>query len=220
MEGLDALAAASPVLHQHADLQSLKSSGESPLFLLSGSRAEQVSTVAVPSLKRAGEFSGRVPGAVTSQTSATVHVEAHGRLHFGVLDLLVASLLLLLMLPLLAACALAVRLSGRGPVLFRHARIGRDGREFQCLKFRTMVRDADKVFQRILQTDAKAHEEWLAVQKLRNDPRVTFCGRFLRRYCLDELPQLFNVIAGDPSSQPRSADTAPLSLITVPSSQA
>lgn len=175
MEGVDALAAASPVLHQHADLQSLKSSGESPLFLLSGSRAEQVSTVAVPSLKRAGEFSGRV------------------------LDLLVASLLLLLMLPLLAACALAVRLSGRGPVLFRHARIGRDGREFQCLKFRTMVRDADKVFQRILQTDAKAHEEWLAVQKLRNDPRVTFCGRFLRRYCLDELPQLFNVIAGDMS---------------------
>jgi len=114
-------------------------------------------------------------------------------------DVVVASLLLVLMLPLMAAVALTVFFTSRGPVLFKHKRIGRDGLEFQCLKFRTMTCDADAAFQRIMENDKRAQEEWLSVQKLQNDPRVTFAGRFLRRYCLDELPQLFNVIAGDMS---------------------
>ena len=114
-------------------------------------------------------------------------------------DIVVASLLLVLMLPLIAICALTVLLTSRGPVLFKHTRIGRDGVEFQGLKFRTMIHDADAAFQRIIENDKCALEEWLSAQKLRKDPRVTFPGRFLRRYCLDELPQLFNVLAGDMS---------------------
>lgn len=175
IDGIDVLAAAGPALQQHTDIQSTSASAENTSFLLSSSSAEPVIAHAISSREPHGDPSGRF------------------------LDLVVASLLLLFMLPLMGACALAVGLGGGGAVLFRHTRVGRDGREFQCLKFRTMVRDSDAVFQQILKSDRKAREEWLAVQKLRNDPRVTFCGRFLRRYCLDELPQLFNVLAGDMS---------------------
>jgi exopolysaccharide production protein ExoY len=99
----------------------------------------------------------------------------------------------------MALCVLAVLLSGPGPLLFRQTRIGRDGREFTCLKFRTMVNDADKVIAEILQRSATAQAQWMAVQKLTCDPRITPIGGFMRRYCLDELPQLFNVLKGDMS---------------------
>jgi undecaprenyl-phosphate galactose phosphotransferase len=114
-------------------------------------------------------------------------------------DIVVATVLLLFVAPLLAACAVAVALSGPGPLLFRQTRIGRDGREFTCLKFRTMIPDAHLVIDSILQMDAAAREQWEAVQKLRSDPRVTLVGRHMRRFCLDELPQLFNVLAGQMS---------------------
>jgi len=115
------------------------------------------------------------------------------------LDITVAGGLLLLVLPLMAVCALAVLLSGPGPLLFRQQRVGRGGNGFTCLKFRTMVTDADAVMKTLLESNGQAHAQWLAVQKLDRDPRVTRVGRFLRRYCLDELPQLFNVLAGDMS---------------------
>lgn len=111
-------------------------------------------------------------------------------------DLIVATFLLVLVLPLMGVCALAVALSGPGPLLYRHIRIGQNGKEFPCLKFRTMVVHADAAIGEILGNCAQSHKEWLEVQKLRCDPRVTSTGRFLRRYCLDELPQLFNVLAG------------------------
>jgi exopolysaccharide production protein ExoY len=115
------------------------------------------------------------------------------------LDILIASLVILFVLPLMIACSLVVLLSSPGPLLFRQARIGRDGREFICLKFRTMVCDADRTIEQILQTDGAAQRQWSSVQKIHCDPRVTSVGRPLRRYCLDELPQLFNVLAGDMS---------------------
>lgn len=125
--------------------------------------------------------------------------ERNGQFSGRLLDVVVASLLLLLTLPLMGVCALAVALSGPGPLLFRQKRVGRFGREFTCLKFRTMVPNAEVVIERILESSIDAEANWNAAQKLRSDPRVTGVGRFLRRYCLDELPQLFNVLAGDMS---------------------
>jgi lipopolysaccharide/colanic/teichoic acid biosynthesis glycosyltransferase len=86
-----------------------------------------------------------------------------------------------------------------GPVIYRHWRIGRDGRSFQCLKFRSMVPNADDVLRELLAQDAGLKREWARHHKLRSDPRVTALGRFLRRTSLDELPQLWNVIRGEMS---------------------
>ena len=94
--------------------------------------------------------------------------------------------------------SLAMRRDG-GDVLFRHTRIGRNGKAFQVYKFRTMVPNADKVLAAILAADAELREEWLRDHKLKNDPRVTRIGRFLRSTSLDELPQLWNVLKGEMS---------------------
>jgi undecaprenyl-phosphate galactose phosphotransferase len=100
--------------------------------------------------------------------------------------------------PLLAALALVVRADG-GPVFFRQPRVGAGGREFSCLKFRSMVTDADGRLQNLLRSDPRAAAEWAADRKLANDPRITKVGRFLRQSSLDELPQLFNVLSGQMS---------------------
>lgn len=100
--------------------------------------------------------------------------------------------------PLMLVIALLLRKEG-GPVIYRHRRIGRAGRPFQCLKFRTMVPDADRVLRDLLAQDSKLQGEWLRNHKLRCDPRVTALGRFLRRTSLDELPQLWNVLRGEMS---------------------
>ncbi len=113
-------------------------------------------------------------------------------------DLVGASLLLLSLAPLLAVVAILVACEGR-PVLFAHRRIGRHGLAFDCLKFRTMVPDAERRLELILRSDPDAAAEWRTTRKLRNDPRVTRLGRFLRRTSLDELPQLFNVLRGEMS---------------------
>ncbi len=100
-------------------------------------------------------------------------------------DIVVTAAAMLLLLPLYAALALLVRLSSPGPVFYRQARVGRDGREFQMLKFRTMRADAE----------AGSGPVWTVA----GDPRVTGIGRVLRRFSLDELPQLWNVLRGDMS---------------------
>jgi exopolysaccharide biosynthesis polyprenyl glycosylphosphotransferase len=109
-------------------------------------------------------------------------------------DLVVTSALLIVLAPLLLVLALAVKLTSPGPVLFRQTRIGRNGREFQLLKFRTMVRDAEARKQELME-----HNQAAPLFKIANDPRTTPIGRFLRRYSLDELPQLFSVLRGDMS---------------------
>ena len=102
-------------------------------------------------------------------------------------------------LPLLGVLALAIRLDSRGPALFRQRRFGRGGREFTLLKFRTMVQDAQGVLEGHLAANEQHRWEWAETQKLRKDPRITRVGRVLRKFSLDELPQLLNVLRGDMS---------------------
>ncbi len=113
-------------------------------------------------------------------------------------DQFVAVMLVVLFAPLLLALAVLVRRDG-GPALYRHRRIGAGGRIFGCIKFRTMVTESDSVLEKLLFDDPVAAAEWAATQKLRNDPRITRVGRFLRLSSLDELPQLFNVLRGEMS---------------------
>lgn len=110
-------------------------------------------------------------------------------------DLAVALALSVPLVPLLAAFAAAIRLDSKGPAIFVQKRIGRGGRSFPCLKFRTMFQDAEESLPEILQDPAR-RREWEAHLKLAEDPRVTRVGRFLRATSLDELPQLLNVLAG------------------------
>ncbi len=114
-------------------------------------------------------------------------------------DIVIALTAMVFVAPLLVAVFLGLKLSDDGPAVFGQQRIGRGGRVFRCLKFRTMVTDADERLARILEADPTARAEWARDRKLRNDPRVTPIGEFLRRSSLDELPQLFNVLRGEMS---------------------
>lgn len=115
------------------------------------------------------------------------------------IDVVASVAAIIFLLPVLLLTALAVKISSPGPVLFAHKRIGRNGRLFPCLKFRTMAVDAQERLAHILATDAEARAEWARDQKLRNDPRITPIGKFLRASSLDELPQFFNVLSGQMS---------------------
>jgi exopolysaccharide biosynthesis polyprenyl glycosylphosphotransferase len=116
-----------------------------------------------------------------------------GQLLKSLFDRGMAVLALLLLSPVLAGMAVAIRLGGDGPALFRQTRIGKDGRPFVVLKFRTMVLNAEE-----LRTGLVADTTGVLF-KIKNDPRITRVGRFLRRHSLDELPQLINVLRGDMS---------------------
>lgn len=114
-------------------------------------------------------------------------------------DLIVASALIILLAPLLIGVAIAVKVTSRGPVIFGHRRLGQGGTHFKSLKFRTMIKDADRVLARYLAENPELQAEWDRDQKLKNDPRITRIGGFLRKTSLDELPQLWNVIRGEMS---------------------
>jgi lipopolysaccharide/colanic/teichoic acid biosynthesis glycosyltransferase len=115
------------------------------------------------------------------------------------IDVVVAGLLLLLSVPLLAILLIAIKIVSPGPALFAHERAGRGGRVFRCFKLRTMVPDADRVLQDMLDRDPALREEFASKAKLTDDPRVYPLGRWLRRLSIDELPQLWNVLRGDMS---------------------
>jgi lipopolysaccharide/colanic/teichoic acid biosynthesis glycosyltransferase len=140
-------------------------------------------------------------------TGPAAHPLVEGAVHgFGTraLDLLVAGLLLVLLAPVMAAIAVLVRCTSRGPALFRQERLGRDRRSFVMLKFRTMHVDADdrlhrEYVRRLLAQPAAAGCGPDGLYKLVDDPRITTVGRWLRTSSLDELPQLFNVLRGDMS---------------------
>lgn len=114
-------------------------------------------------------------------------------------DILLASVALILSAPLLVVLAVLVATTSRGPVLYRSKRLGRHGRTFKCLKFRTMVQDAEERLRRLLESDPTLKAEYERTLKLKNDPRITRIGRFLRLTSLDELPQFWNVLVGDMS---------------------
>ena len=127
-------------------------------------------------------------------TLAPVEEVASEAMHFTL-----ALVALIFVAPLMLLVALAIFSHDRGPIVFAHRRIGRGGQSFPCLKFRSMAVDAEARLAEVLACDPDARAEWEKDHKLRNDPRVTKLGAFLRRTSLDELPQLFNVLAGDMS---------------------
>ncbi len=110
-------------------------------------------------------------------------------------DILLTLLGGLLSLPILVAVAFAIRLESPGPIFYGQTRVGKDGRTFRCYKFRSMVVDAEEMRSQIADLN-EASGPWF---KVRDDPRLTKVGRFLRRYSLDELPQMYNVLRGDMS---------------------
>jgi len=115
------------------------------------------------------------------------------------MDVIIALLMLIFLAPLIVIVAAAVFVVDPGPVLFAHSRLGYGGKTFKCLKFRSMVLNAEERLLHLLMTDPAAQQEWERGHKLKVDPRVTRIGAFLRRTSLDELPQLFNVLRGEMS---------------------
>jgi lipopolysaccharide/colanic/teichoic acid biosynthesis glycosyltransferase len=125
-------------------------------------------------------------------------VETTDRLYLGckrIIDVIGASIALVLLLPLLIVVALAIFLDDPGPILFPQMRVGRDNQLFRFYKFRSMVKNAAQ----LQATLTDSNEATGPIFKMRSDPRVTRVGRILRKYSIDELPQLFNVIRGDMS---------------------
>lgn len=150
-----------------------------------------------------------VKGSIASRETATLQIEgvkssakaARISLYRGVkraIDIGCALVLLFLFLPLFLVIAVLVATDG-GPVLFRHKRVGRGGVIFPCLKFRTMVPDAEHLLAEYLRHHPEAAREWREYQKLTFDPRITTIGKALRASSLDELPQLLNVLKGEMS---------------------
>lgn len=123
------------------------------------------------------------------------HVPEVGLILKRVLDITIASAALIVLSPVLLAIAIAVRLDSPGPILYSSERIGKKARVFRCIKFRTMVRDADRRRAEVMHMN----ERQGILFKMSNDPRITKVGSFLRKYSLDELPQFLNVLVGDMS---------------------
>jgi Undecaprenyl-phosphate galactose phosphotransferase WbaP len=113
-------------------------------------------------------------------------------------DCIGSLVLIIIFSPILAIIALLIRRDG-GSSIYKQERIGYGGKTFKCYKFRSMVMNSKQRLEEVLATDPKAREEWENDFKLKNDPRITAIGNFLRKTSLDELPQLFNVLQGDMS---------------------
>ena len=114
-------------------------------------------------------------------------------------DITASATALLLLSPVFLAASIAIRKDNDGPAMFTQKRIGKDGKLFEIYKFRTMVKDADQKLFELLATNEEAAKEYKQNKKLKNDPRITKVGNFLRRTSIDELPQLINVLKGDMS---------------------
>ena len=102
-------------------------------------------------------------------------------------------------IPLVLIVSILVKCTSKGPVFYGHKRIGRNGKEFKCWKFRSMAIDADKQLEKILAENPKMREEWERDRKFTDDPRVTKIGKILRKTSIDEIPQFFNVLTGEMS---------------------
>ena len=139
---------------------------------------------------------------IQQSTTQTIGLERDRKSPFPIakraLDIIGAGVGLVLLAPFFLIVALLVRADG-GPAFFAHQRVGRGGKLFGCLKFRSMVIDSQARLEALLASDPAARAEWEATRKLKNDPRITRIGRFLRSTSLDELPQLINVLRGEMS---------------------
>jgi len=116
-----------------------------------------------------------------------------------IFDIVFSIFLIFLFLPIIVFTAILIKLTSKGPIFYIQKRPGRFGRMIKIYKFRTMYLDADKKLEEILKNNEELREEFMKYRKLKNDPRITPLGRFLRRFSIDEIPQLFNVLKGDMS---------------------
>ncbi len=124
---------------------------------------------------------------------------ARNKFFKNLFDIILALVLTPFLIPLIFLLGFIIKIDSKGPVFFRHERVGKDGKKIKVFKFRTMYRDAQERLKKILEEDKEARKEWETYFKLKNDPRVTKVGRFLRKTSLDELPQIFNVLKGEMS---------------------
>lgn len=140
------------------------------------------------------------PVNVCSETAPTLESEKPtGGSTKRLFDCAFAVLLIILIGCLFAVVAVGILVLDGRPIFIRHRRIGKGGAVFGCLKFRTMVVNADEVLEHHLRTDEAARAEWAETRKLKNDPRVTPIGHVLRKLSIDELPQIINVLKGEMS---------------------
>ncbi len=110
------------------------------------------------------------------------------------MDLIFSILLIVLGLPLLIVIAILVKFSSRGSIFYLHKRIGKKKKNFYCIKFRTMHPEAEDILENLLERDSEIKKEYEKTHKIKNDPRITRIGKFLRKTSLDELPQFINVL--------------------------
>ena len=143
--------------------------------------------------------SGQRPVTAPEESCAQVGLNRFEFALKRVFDLISVVVILALFGWLMLIIALLVRVSGGKGVLYGHTRVGRNGKPFKCLKFRSMVSNSDEVLRNLLATDPDARAEWDRDFKLKDDPRITRIGRFIRKTSLDELPQLWNVVKGEMS---------------------
>lgn len=129
------------------------------------------------------------------------HVILHNNYNFylpikRIIDIILSFIALILLLPILIIVAIIIKIDSKGPVIYKHKRLGKNGKTIGIYKFRTMVENADEVFKNFTEEQKKEYEEFY---KLENDPRVTRIGDILRKTSLDELPQIINILKGDMS---------------------
>lgn len=139
---------------------------------------------------------------VQGSSVVSVRVRTSGSIRWSgkrLCDLFISFFGLVLAAPIIVAVAALLWSEGKGAVVYSQIRIGKNGRPFRLYKLRTMVVDADERLAALRAADPAVDREWKSNQKLKNDPRVTIAGVFLRRSCIDELPQLINVLRGDMS---------------------
>ncbi|USR92727.1 sugar transferase [Phormidium yuhuli AB48] len=125
--------------------------------------------------------------------------DANGALGKRLFDILFSALVLIVFSPVYFLLGFLILLSSPGPIFYVQERIGKDRKPFGCIKFRTMVSNADQVLEELLESSPQIREEFQETFKLKSDPRITWIGRFLRFTSLDEFPQFWNVLRGDMS---------------------
>ncbi len=191
----------SPALSSQPQIQVLPGPVESRSSAVAEAEASWVNSRAMlPSPALSAQPQTQVlPGLVESRSSGVTEAEAswvNSRAK-RVFDLAFTAAILPLAIPLFLLIPIAIVIESRGPIFFQHRRLGERGSIFGMWKFRTMVDGADRVLSQLLDSDPGVRQEFTENFKLRNDPRITRLGRFLRCSSLDELPQIFNVVKGE-----------------------
>lgn len=143
-----------------------------------------------------GSFAGGLSGVEQNQSNWSKARLSRSK---RAMDIVLALGMMVFLFPLYVLVAILIKMNDGGPALFKQRRIGVDGKEFYCYKFRTMVLNAEEQLKSVLDNDPEAAAQWRKFKKLKKDPRITSVGRFLRKSSLDELPQLLNIIKGEMS---------------------